>query len=256
MDALGRSCESFYAILKGNDTLFTRGVGDGRPRVAGRHKHRHTDRGRDVPTPKSVLGYLREVNRAVDLAEIASHFGLTPKLVAAQIDALCQAGLVIKCAPRQSRRHARYAAATANTDTPDTQNAYLGLSELLLGVLVGHRDPAEVGRNAGRQLGNAVLENNSSGADATVAQLKSFLRSRGFRPTQIGSKPNVGFVLGCCPFQNAALTNPSLVCGLHRALAEGMVDALGGDYEVTDLVARDPRTAGCRLELRAVPQPG
>jgi predicted ArsR family transcriptional regulator len=225
-------------------------------RLSGRHRDADADVGRDVPTPESVLGYMRDVNRAVDREAIAAHFGLKPKQVAAQVDALCKEGLIIKCRPGRSRRKARYTAATADAISPETQDAYLGLSELLLGVLVDSRGPDEVGRNAGRQLGKAVLSNDSSEPDDTVAAVESFLESRGFRPTQIGSRAHVAFVLGCCPFEKAALTNPRLVCGLHRALAEGMLEALGGAFAVTDLVARDPRTAGCRLELRAVRQPG
>jgi hypothetical protein len=72
---------------------------------------------------------------------------------------------------------------------------------------------------------------------------------------EIGSRPEVGFELGCCPYEEAALANPGLVSGLHKALAEGMLEALGGAFEVTSLVARHPTTAGCRLELRAVGRP-
>jgi hypothetical protein len=226
-------------------------------RLARRQRDADLGAGGDVPTPESVLGFIRDVNRAVDLAAIADHFDLKPELIAAQVDVLCEGGLVVKClpGPRRSRRTARYAAAMADTDTPETQDAHLDLSELLLGVLVGGRAPDEVGRMAGRQLGKAVARNDSSKPDDAVAQLQRLLESRGFRPTQIGTRPNIGFVLGGCPFERAALTNPSLVCGLHRALAEGMVEALGGVFEVANLVARDPRTAGCRLELRSIRQP-
>lgn len=99
-------------------------------------------------------------------------------------------------------------------------------------------------------IGKAARSNDSSAPDDTLAQLEKFLQSRGFMPKQIGS----GFELGRCPYEQAALVNPGLVCGLHRALAEGMLEALGGAFEVANLVARHPTTAGCRLELRAVGQ--
>jgi hypothetical protein len=72
---------------------------------------------------------------------------------------------------------------------------------------------------------------------------------------QIRSGPRPGFELGRCPYEQAALANPGLACGLHRALAEGMLEALGGAFEVANLVARHPTTAGCRLELRAAGRP-
>jgi hypothetical protein len=137
----------------------------------------------------------------------------------------------------------------------ETQDAYLSLCWLLLAVLADDHDPGEVGRMAGRLTGKAALSNGPGTPDDALVQLEGFLESRGFMPKQIGSTPEVGFELGCCPYEEAALANPGLVCGLHKALAEGMLEALGGALEVTNLVARHPTTAGCRLELRAVGQP-
>jgi hypothetical protein len=137
----------------------------------------------------------------------------------------------------------------------ETHDAYLSLCWLLLAVLADGNDPGDVGRTAGRLIGNATRSDDSGAPDDVLVQLENFLQSRGFMPKQIGSRPEVGFELGRCPYEQAALANPGLVCGLHRALAEGMVEALGGVFEVTKLVARHPTTAGCRLELRTVDQP-
>jgi hypothetical protein len=143
----------------------------------------------------------------------------------------------------------------ADADASETQDAYLSLSRLLLGVLADGHDPGEVGRMAGRLIGKAARSNDSTAPDGALVQLEKFLDSRGFMPKQIGSAPEVGFELGRCPYEQAALANPGLVCGLHRALAEGMLEELGGAFEVANLVARHPTTAGCRLELRAAGQP-
>jgi hypothetical protein len=121
-------------------------------------------------------------------------------------------------------------------------------------VLAEGDDPDEAGRRAGRLIGSAALDNKSSACCNGPAELEAFLQSRGFMPKQIGSGPETGFVLGRCPFEEAALANPSLICGLHRRLAEGILDSHGGAFEVARLVARHPTTAGCRLELRAADQ--
>jgi predicted ArsR family transcriptional regulator len=223
---------------------------------------------RDVTIGASVFAFVRDAGRPVDVATIAEQVGLEPRQAAVQVGALCQSGLVVESEPGKGRSHRgkpRYAAATPappSSDPPDvldpgeppdppkTQDAYLGLSELLLGILVGDRDPDDVGRMAGRLIGNAVVSSDSNAPPGAVAQLERFLENRGFRPMQIGSPPDIAFVLQCCPFEKAASINPGLVCGLHRAMAEGMAEALGGAFEVTDLVARNPSTAGCRLELR------
>jgi predicted ArsR family transcriptional regulator len=142
----------------------------------------------------------------------------------------------------------------AEPDRPETQDAYLGLSKLLLDLLVTGRDPDEVGRTAGRLIGQAAQSNDPSAPDDALAKLERFLESGGFMPEQVGSRPDIGFELRRCPYEKAALANPRLVCGLHRALAEGLLEALGGAFELTNLVARHPTTAGCRLELRAARQ--
>jgi hypothetical protein len=137
----------------------------------------------------------------------------------------------------------------------ETQDAYLSLCWLLLAVLADDHDPGETGRVAGRLIGKAALSNRSGASDDALVQVEDFLESRGFMPKQIGGGLEVGFELRRCPYEEAALANPGLVCGLHKALAEGMIEALGGAFEVMNLVARHPTTAGCRLELRAVGQP-
>lgn len=150
---------------------------------------------------------------------------------------------------------ARYRAAMTAADSPRVQDTYRDLSELLLGVLAGGRDPGEVGRAAGRLIAEAARGSHPGAPDDVLASLEGFLKSRGFMPELVTGRPGIEFRLGCCPFAEAALVNPALVCGLHRAVAEGVLEALGGAFEVTRLVARHPLAAGCRLELRAV-RPG
>jgi predicted ArsR family transcriptional regulator len=150
---------------------------------------------------------------------------------------------------------ARYRAAMTATNSPGVQDAYRDLSKMLLGVLAGGRDPGEVGRAAGRLIAEAAQRSHPGAPDDALAALEEFLESRGFMPELVTGRPEIGFRLGCCPFAEAALVNPALVCGLHRAIAEGVLEALGETFEVTRLVARHPLTAGCRLELRAA-RPG
>ena len=137
--------------------------------------------GREAMTRESVFAFVRGASRDVDLAAIAGHFGVEPTQVAPQVDALCQSGLLIESRPgtgRSRRGKPRYVATTPASppppdppdvldpgdppDPPETQDAYLGLSELLLAVLVGDRDPDDVGRMAGRLIGKAVVSSDAS----------------------------------------------------------------------------------------------
>jgi predicted ArsR family transcriptional regulator len=150
---------------------------------------------------------------------------------------------------------ARYWAAMMAADSPRVQDTYEDLSELLLEVLAGGRDSGEVGRAAGRLIAEAARSSHPGAPDDALAALEGFLESRGFMPEMVTGRPEIEFRFGCCPFAEAALVNPGLICGLHRAIAEGVLEALGGTFEVTDLVARHPMTAGCRLKLCAT-RPG
>ena len=70
------------------------------------------------------------------------------------------------------------------------------------------------------------------------------------------TRSSIDLILGRCPFQIAARAAPEVICELHRGLAEGVVEATGGTLRVTDLIARDPRNARCRLKLqRTTPEP-
>jgi len=153
---------------------------------------------------------------------------------------------------RLRRGKPRYKSAMADADRPETQDTYRHLSWLLLEMLASGLGPGEVGRTAGERIGKAARSQVPGASDDTLVQLEKFLESRGFMPRQIRSGQDIAFVLGRCPYEQAALANPRLICALHRALAEGMLHAFGGAFEVTNLVARHPTTAGCRLELHAV----
>lgn len=132
---------------------------------------------------------------------------------------------------------------------PPNQDACLGLSELLLAVLVGGSDPHDVGRRAGRLIGEAWVRCSPAESLDPVAQLRTFLETRGFGPRETRSDSAVVFVLSWCPFEMAARANPALMRRLDRALLEGVVEALGG-IAITTLAAERPAGAACRLELR------
>jgi len=56
-------------------------------------------------------------------------------------------------------------------------------------------------------------------------------------------------VLGACPFAEIAATDPATVCALHRGLADGVAERVGG-VEVEALEVADPAGGGCRVVLR------
>jgi len=72
----------------------------------------------------------------------------------------------------------------------------------------------------------------------------------GFRPTVRDETDDCTvLVLGACPFAEIAATDPATVCALHRGLADGVAERVGG-VEVEALEVADPAGGGCRVVLR------
>ena len=115
---------------------------------------------------------------------------------------------------------------------------------LLVEALRSGRSPREVGAEAGRQLAATV-----PGSTDAVDRLEVIAAQRGFEPRRVERRGSVDLVLDRCPFQVTAAIAPDIICQLHLGLAEGIAEATGGSVKVTELVARDPRRAGCRLKL-------
>jgi predicted ArsR family transcriptional regulator len=107
----------------------------------------------------------------------------------------------------------------------------------------GH-EAAEAGRDQGRDDARRMGDGRPC-VDALVSQLAEF----GFDPeVAVSDTTTIGFAH--CPFASLAEANPELVCGLHRGMVEGFVEAFD-DADVLDfrnLVHRQP----CQVELAAV----
>jgi predicted ArsR family transcriptional regulator len=105
-------------------------------------------------------------------------------------------------------------------------------------------EAVEAGRSLGRDDSRRV-GNDRPCIEALAAQLAEF----GFDPeVALGETTTIGFAH--CPFASLAEANPELVCGLHRGMVEGFVEAFA-DAAVLDfrnLVHRQP----CQVELAAV----
>jgi predicted ArsR family transcriptional regulator len=53
-----------------------------------------------------------------------------------------------------------------------------------------------------------------------------------------------------CPYRDAVRERQPLVCGLHRGLTRGMLDAIDPATRLEGFVPHDPDEAGCLIELR------
>ncbi|MDA8291158.1 MAG: metalloregulator ArsR/SmtB family transcription factor [Actinomycetota bacterium] len=201
------------------------------------------------PTRFRIFCYLVEAERPVGVAELTDHVGLNHNAVRQHLAVLRSAGLVDESTeararpgrPRLVYRVGREAAGGFGVPGP-----YERLSALLAEVVRTGDSPEAVGLRAGR---SRAAQLGGVGHGSPFRAIEEELSYAGFRPEWRGHGDPRELVLHRCPFESAAVASPSTVCGVHLGLARGLAEGIGG-LEVVDLVAKDPRRAGCRLFVK------
>jgi predicted ArsR family transcriptional regulator len=198
------------------------------------------------PTRHAIFRVVADSREPLDIATLTARFELNHNAIRQHLAKLCAAGLVVEeVGPSTGRGRPRlqYRPALDTGGDWGIPSPYEHLAVLLGEALRSGRSPREVGAEAGRQLAATVQS-----ADP-VDRIETIAARRGFEPRRVERRGSVELVLGHCPFQVAASTAPEIICQLHLGLAEGIAEASGGSVEVTELVARNPQRAGCRLKL-------
>lgn len=123
---------------------------------------------------------------------------------------------------------------------------YRDLAGWLAGVIAG--SPGDVRRveRAGRQIGRELAP---KGRGDPVERLRETFTALGFRPALESSGGRVTCKLCNCPYRDAARQNPDVVCGLHRGITAGLVEALAPRATLVAFEPRDPDRAGCLAEV-------
>jgi predicted ArsR family transcriptional regulator len=206
------------------------------------------------PTRHAIYRAVADAPGPMDVATLTARFGLNHNAIRQHLAKLCAAGLVVEevAAPQgPGRPHLEYRPALAADADWGIPSPFEVLSLILLELVRTGRSPRQVGAEAGRRMA-ADLPDTADPLD----RLEINAVRQGFEPRRAKTRSSIDLILGRCPFQAAASAAPEVICELHRGLAEGVVEATGGALEVTDLIARDPRKAGCRLKLqRTAPEP-
>ena len=109
------------------------------------------------------------------------------------------------------------------------------------------RDVEATGRRIGRELVGG--ESDIPGEQ----RLHDALACLGFQPARepIGDD-RLTYRLRNCPYREAVHERQPLVCGLHRGLTRGMLDALDAKTKLVGFVPKDPDDAGCLIQLRGL----
>lgn len=229
------------------------------------------------PTAARILGELVAAPRPQATEAIAERLGLHPNGVRQHLTRLQRRGLVERLRERRPRGRPRdlwRAAAAAPRALPGSAEEYRALALWLAQALESNPQTLEpVGRAIGRRLAEHDLRaqpaavadepaegrGGDPGGDAgdgcpagaeppEFARLARLVSSLGFAPTVELQGRGLRMRLCRCPYAEVAAASPRVVCGLHRAITEGVVERLLPGGRVERFEARDPREAGCVVE--------
>jgi predicted ArsR family transcriptional regulator len=202
------------------------------------------------PTRHDIFRYLAEAGHPVDVPELTAHFGFNHNAIRQHLAKLMEAALVVEQkAPSggRGRRRILYSPHPAADSRWGVLGPYERLSLLLAEIVRSGDSPLEDGRRAARQRSRHLVVTETE-VDELVVQMTRL----GFEPTvkQRGRRTQV--VLQTCPFATTALADPETVCALHLGMAEGIAEDAPG-LVIDELVAKDPRKAGCRIVCHVEP---
>jgi predicted ArsR family transcriptional regulator len=192
-----------------------------------------------TPLRRRIFDLIVSADHPVSVSELTDAFGCNHNAVRQHLARLHAAGLVEEAREARSdpgRPRLLY--------TPAVRpNPYAHLSRMLTRVIREHATPRAIGREEGRAAARSARD------DDPIDALESEAAALGFAPSRSEHGQRVELVLGACPFAEVAATDPRTVCALHRGLAEGVVDGIGGAH-VDTFVANDPYEAGCAIHIR------
>jgi predicted ArsR family transcriptional regulator len=200
------------------------------------------------PTRYAIFTLIAEADRPVDVPELTRQFELNHNAIRQHLAKLIDAGLLMATkAPVVGRGRPRfvYEVAPAAAGQLGSDGPYEQLSRLLAEIIRTGRTAVDVGHDAAERFRVRAPSGD------VVADVSAAMTRQGFDPEVRTAHEDVEVVLHRCPFASTADTDRVTVCSLHLGLAEGLVE--GTELVVDELVAHEPRAAGCRLHLRRQP---
>lgn len=197
------------------------------------------------PTRHAIFRAVAQADQPLGVAELNAEFPFNHNAIRQHLAKLVAAGLVLEttsAATGRGRPRLVYEVNPAAEGQWGVTGPYERLSRLLVEIIRTGLDPDEVGRRGADQF-RVPSPSGDVIADATTAMAR-----QGFEPEVRHARAGGEIVLQSCPFASVALADRATVCGLHLGIAEGLVDTPSA--VVTELVANDPRQAGCVVRIQ------
>ncbi len=203
------------------------------------------------PTRARLFALLGALHHPAPTEELAERVGLHPNGVRTHLERLEAAGLVTRRRERRTRGRPRDLWSVDPGAQPggDPPTAYAELARWLVRSLASvharTRDVEAVGRDIGREVGAGVAP---APADQRV---QGALATLGFQPEQIAAgEGRLSYRLCNCPYRAVVRERQPMVCGLHRGITRGLLDAIDPQARLTEFEPVDPDAAGCVVEVR------
>jgi predicted ArsR family transcriptional regulator len=202
------------------------------------------------PTRARVYAVLTGLRRAAGTDELAAAVGLHPNGVRTHLERLRAAGLVTRSRERGARGRPRDRWAVDPGAADAAPDGYADLSRWLVAALAAAGTEPAALEATGRAIGRGLTAPGPTDAEA---RMHDALAALGFRPARErdpADPARLAYRLRRCPYRDAVRERPALVCGLHRGLTQGLLDALDPSTTLEAFVPEDPDTAGCCVALR------
>jgi predicted ArsR family transcriptional regulator len=205
------------------------------------------------PTRARLFSRLARVGRAVSTKELSDALGLHRSGVRVHLERLHAARLVSRERLPQKLGRPRYGWQIAPDALPggEPPDAYRTLARWLARSISSHPARLREVERTGRELGQEVLPPRDR--SAPVQSMGRALTALGFAPqSKLKRNGRAVFTLGNCPYRGAVHENQAVVCGLHRGVTQGLLDALEPSAKLADFVPKDPDRAGCLIEVEGL----
>lgn len=202
------------------------------------------------PTRARLFGLLCELRRPAATEELAERLELHPNGVRRHLEQLRDGGLVLRERDRRRRGRPRDMWLISPQASPSGRppTSYGQLGQWLARVIKPGRVTLRTIESTGRQIGRELVAGAPRAAETSMY---AALTAMGFQPRRElpAASRGLAYRLCNCPYREAAQANPEAICGLHRGVTRGLLEALDPDGELIAFRPQHPLHAGCLIEL-------
>jgi len=205
------------------------------------------------PTRARLFELLEELGHPAATVELAEKLGMHPNGVRNHLEVMQEAGLVERRRSSRGRGRPRDEWVVSASAEPGGRppTAYEELARWLARACPTAGESLQELESVGRELGREVGRNTDreSWGDAPDA-IAAALTALGFQPRLTDhDEGGFGCELGNCPYREAVRENQPAICGLHRGMTAGLLEAIDPELELSEFTPRDPDQAGCVIRV-------